>query len=135
MPRPSLRSIAGCSLLLLAAAASPSLALSLSVLPARPVEGQPFILVAGLVGSCPVPDSVVIAPGVVTVKLIDPCPAPGRPTLLEVPIGPLSNGPWSLRVQIGGDQAALPVDVARLPFQLDIDPLYPGSVYPQAGKL
>ena len=48
--------------MIMVAAASPALALSLSVLPAQPDEGLPFIFVVGLVGSCPVPDGVVVTP-------------------------------------------------------------------------
>jgi hypothetical protein len=130
MCRSTMKPVLWCASLLLAGAA-PSSALSLAVLPAHPVEGTPFTLVIGLVGSCPVPDGVIATPGhpgIVTVTLRDICLSPPGPTLVEVPIGPLTDGPWSLRVQFGVEEALL-VEVEALPFAIDFDP-----PSPQAGS-
>jgi hypothetical protein len=131
MGRTTLKSVLGCAMFLLAAAV-PSSAMSLSVVPAHPVEGTPFILAIGLVGSCPFPAGIIATPGypgIVTVTLTDPCLSPPGPTLVEVPIGPLTDGSWSLRVQFAGEQDALLVNVEPLPFSIDFYP-----PYPQAGS-
>src|SRR4030095_15729459 len=117
------------------AAASPSSALSLSVLPAHPVERTPFTLAVGLEGACVGVDGVVVTPGypvylpgVVTVTLTAGCGFLTPPTeriLLEVPIGPLWAGRWEIRVQFPGGQETLQVDVEPLPFSIDFDPVYP----------
>jgi hypothetical protein len=131
MFRSILRS-ARCAALMLVAAAAPSLALSLSVLPAHPVEETPFTLVIGLVGSCPAPDTIEVKPGnpgVVIVKLDDICLSPPIEQLVEIPIGPLPAGPWNLRVHFGNQQETLQVNVEPLPFNLEVDP-----PHPQAGS-
>jgi hypothetical protein len=117
--------------LLLAVAASPCFAITLSVLPAQPVEGSPFTLVIGLTGSCPIVNSVVVTPGrpgLVTVSLLDICLSPPVPTLLEVPLGPLASGPWNLRVL--GNPQVLHVEVAEVPFRLEFDPASPRAGSP-----
>jgi hypothetical protein len=127
--QPTLRS----SLLLLIATTGPAAALTLSVLPAQPVEGAPFILAAGLNGSCPNPTSIVVTPSsppVVLVTVADVCASPPLPSLLEVPIGPLQAGPWILRVQAEGTQAELPVVVQSLPYRIDLDPSLPQAGSP-----
>jgi hypothetical protein len=117
---------------LLLAAASPSRALTLSVLPAHPVEGTPFTLAVGLTGSCSAPDGIVVTPGnpgLVTVNITDFCLAPPIDELVEVPIGPLTAGAWILRVHAGGKQESLQVNVVSV---LTIDVLPPN---PLAGSL
>ena len=127
MSRTTIRSIF-CSALLLLATASPTLALTLGVLPAHPVEEKPFTLVVGLAGSCPVPVETTVTPGstgVVTVEIEDVCLGPVLPRLIEVPIGPLTEGPWVLRVQFEGEQKSLPVDVESPAFEIEVIPASP----------
>jgi hypothetical protein len=139
MRRSTLKAVLWCASLLLAAASSAS-ALSLSVLPAHPVEGTPFSLVIGVETDCAGVDGVIVTPGypgVVTVTLTLGCPfarltppTPTRPLLLEVPIGPLTYGQWNLRVQFPGGQETLPVTVQPLPFALELDPPHPPAGSP-----
>ncbi|HEV8581872.1 MAG TPA: hypothetical protein VGX68_22615 [Thermoanaerobaculia bacterium] len=120
---------------LLVAGASASSALSLSVLPAQPVERTPFTLAVGLEGACVGIEGVVVTPGypvylpgVVTVTLTAGCGFLTPPTeriLLEVPIGPLQAGRWEIRVQFPGGQETLQVDVEPLPFSIDFNPVHP----------
>jgi hypothetical protein len=122
-------------LALVTAAAGPSRALSLSTVPAQPVEGTPFTLGIGLVADCVGVDGVIVTPGFpgrVTVTLNGSCPLippPPRPLLLEVPIGPLPAGRWIVRVEFSGEEELLTVDVAGLPFRIELDP-----PFPQAGS-
>ncbi len=126
MFRSMMASVAGCALLL--AAASPCLALELSVLPAQPHEGMPFTLVIALEGSCPQVEGRTFTaanPRMITFQLIDSCLSPGSPQLLEVPIEPLASGTWYLRAQIGKEQETLRVDIKPLPYAVELDPPNP----------
>ena len=127
MSRSTIRFILGTVLLL--AAASPSLALTLSVLPAHPADETPFTLAVGGIGSCPSLDTLQIQLRTVIVHLKDLCPSPAKPFLLEVPIPPLQQGSWSLQVHLGTLLEALEVTVEPVPLRLDFDP-----PNPQAGQ-
>jgi hypothetical protein len=119
------------SVILLLVAASPGLAVTLSVLPAQPVEGSPFTLVIGTVGSCPMVDTLTITPGfpgLVMLTLKDSCVSPPAPALIEVPLGPFLSGLWNVRVE--GVPGMLSVEVARLPFHLELDPAVPRAGSP-----
>jgi hypothetical protein len=117
---------------LLLAAASPSWSLTLGVLPAHPAEGTEFTLAVGLFGSCPSVAGILIKPGdvaSVSVKLVDVCLSPPIPQVVEVPIPPLRQGLWYLRVELGGTEETLAVNVEPSQFALDVDP-----PNPQAGS-
>jgi hypothetical protein len=119
------------SVLLMLLAASPGLAVTLGVLPAQPVEESPFTVVIGTSGGCPKVDTVTITPGrpgLVMVSLEDVCVGSPTPALLEIPLGPFPSGPWNVRVQ--GVPGMLSVDVARLPFHLELDPAVPRAGSP-----
>jgi hypothetical protein len=126
MSRSTIGSILGCALL---AAASPSLALTLSVLPAHPADETPFTLAVGGIGSCPSLDTLQIQVRTVIVHLKDLCLSPTHPFLLEVPVPPLPQGSWSLQVFFDGQSKALAVTVEPPPLRLDFDP-----PDPQAGQ-
>lgn len=127
MSRSTIRFILGCALLL--AATSPSLALTLSVLPAHPADETPFTLAVGGTGSCPSLDTLQIQLRTVIVHLKDLCSSPAKPFLLEVPIPPLQQGNWSLQVHFGTLLEGLEATVEPMPLRLDLDP--PNS---QAGQ-
>jgi hypothetical protein len=129
--------LAACSTaLLLSAATAPAAALSLSVLPAQPVEDAPFILVASVNAACPVPASIVVTPGfpdsLILVTLVEACSTPAQPRLVQVPLGPLADGSWILRVRFGNAQAEVQTQVQPLPFKLFLDPAFPQAGNPIA---
>jgi hypothetical protein len=126
MSRSLLTSVTGCALLLLAAA-SPAPAVTLSVVPARPVEQTPFTLVVGGTASCPSLESLKIVQQTIVVKLLlNPCPTLPQPFLLEVPVPPLAQGEWMFQV-IGDERVAAwhSVKVEPVPFELDFVPPTP----------
>lgn len=77
MGRTTLKSVLGCAMFLLAAAV-PSSAMTLSVVPAHPVEGTPFILAIGLVGSCPFPAGIIATPGYPGIVTVTRCSTAAR---------------------------------------------------------
>lgn len=115
--------------LLFLCAAAPASALSLGVLPAQPVEGTTFTLVASVNAACPVPASVVVTPrftgGEVQVVLVDACSTPAQPRLVSIPLGPFLAGSWTVHARFGTAQAELQVPVLRVPYQIELDPPFP----------
>jgi len=115
--------------LLLTLGAVPVSALSLSVLPAQPVEDAPFILLASVNAACPVPGSIIVTPGfpfgVVQVVLVEACSTPAQPRLVEIPLGPLAAGQWFLRVRFGSAQTELRAEILQVPYRIEIDPPVP----------
>jgi hypothetical protein len=115
--------------LLFLCAAAPAAALSLSVLPAQPVEDAPFTLVASVNAACPVPGSIVVTPsfagGVVQVVFVEACSTPPQPRLVEIPLGPLNSGQWIFRARFGTVQTELHAEVQRVPYRIDLDPSSP----------
>lgn len=127
MFRFSLKSIAGCALLVLAAA-SPSLALTLGVVPVRPTEKAPFTLLVGGMASCPSLDTIGFQePRIVNVRLLlNQCPTLPQPFLLEIPIPPLARGEWTLQVSSNELLTEkLKVNVEQPPYQIGLDPPTP----------
>jgi len=116
-------------LLLLLAAAAPAAALSLSVLPAKPVEDAPFTLVASVNAACPVPASIVVTRGfplsVVQVTFVEACSTPPQPRLVQIPLGPLTSGQWILRARFGSAQTELQTEIQRVPYRIELDPPAP----------
>jgi hypothetical protein len=121
-----MRSVAGCALLALAAV-SPSVAVTLSTLPAQPVERTPFTLVVGGTASCPALDTLKVQHRLVLVRLLlNLCPTPPEPFLLEIPIPPLDQGEWTFQILSGEQQlSSLLVNVEPVPFGLEVDPPSP----------
>lgn len=125
MSRSMMTAVAGCALLLLAAA-SPAPAVTVSALPVRPVEQTPFTLVVGGTASCQALDSIKIEHRTVVVKLLlNLCPTPPQPFLLEIPAPPLAQGAWTFQVSGDKNLAWLLVNVDPAPFELDFDPPTP----------
>src|SRR5262245_1398254 len=121
MSRSMMTAVAGCALLLLAAA-SPAPAVTVSALPVRPVEQTPFTLVVGGTASCQALDSIKIEHRTVVVKLLlNLCPTPPQPFLLEIPAPPLAQGAWTFQVSGDKNLAWLLVNVDPAPFELDFD--------------
>lgn len=123
----TMRSIAVCALLALAAA-SPSAALTLTTLPAQPIEQTPFTLVIGVTASCPAVEDVHVQLNrVVIVRLLlNLCPTLPGPSLLEVPIPPLAQGDWNFQILTNDSQAvSQKVTVAPIPFDIEVDPPSP----------
>lgn len=123
-----MRSVAAGALLL--AGAAPSLGLTLTSVPARPVEGTPFVLVVALTGSCPFVDSVAAGPfQIVRVRIEDPCDSTPVPRLVDVPIPALTAGNWNFQVSFGNRLEGLSVTVDPMPYGLEVVP-----PSPEAGK-
>jgi hypothetical protein len=122
------KAVIGSALSLLAATA-PAAALSLGVLPAQPVEGTTFTLVASVNAACPVAASIVVTPrstgGEVQVVLVEACSTPAQPRLVSIPLGPLIAGPWAFHARFGAAQAELQAPVLRVPYQIELDPPFP----------
>jgi hypothetical protein len=115
--------------LLLLGATAPASALSLSVLPAQPVEDAPFTLVASVNAACPVPGSIVVTPGfpagVVQVTFVEACSTPPQIRLVSLPLGPLTAGQWIFRARFGSAQTELQTEIRRVPYRIDLDPPFP----------
>ena len=126
MSRSYIRSLFGCILLL--ATPSPSAALTLTTLPAQPIEQTPFTLVVGGTASCPALEDVTVQHNrVVLVRLLlNLCPTLPGPFLLEIPVPPLAQGEWNFQILTNDAQAvAQQVTVAPIPFDLEVDPPSP----------
>lgn len=123
----TIRSIAVCALLALATA-SPSAALTLTTLPAQPIEQTPFTLVVGGTASCPALEDITVQHNrVVLVRLLlNLCPTLPEPFLLEIPVPPLAQGKWNFQVLTNSAQAvSQKVTVAPIPFDIEVDPPSP----------
>jgi hypothetical protein len=111
------------ALLLLLASAAPAAAISLSVVPAQPVEGTFFTLVASVNAACPVPGSVVVNPlflgGSVQITFVEACSTSPQPRLVQVPLGPFRNGLWTFNIRFGTEQATLQAEIQPIPYQIE----------------
>lgn len=117
--------LANAGLVVLGLAANPAnAAVELAVDPARPHAGQTFVLAIGGLASCPHAtvdvDSAPVGGGTLDVGVSDGCAAPPEDFLLEIPVGPLATGTWTIEVTENDvPQGALgSVTIAPLPFAL-----------------